>query len=84
MVLIMSENTGFGGQQYISNITEKIKELRKIVDVRGLEIYIEVDEGIKLHNVNEVLDAEANVIVAGSSIFNDNTLENTKSFMNVF
>lgn len=83
MVLLMSVNPGFGGQQYIANSTKKIKELRKLMEDRGISIDIEVDGGIKLSNVREVLGAGANVIVAGSAVFNDKTLENTREFLNV-
>lgn len=83
MVLIMSVNPGFGGQQYIPNTTEKIRALRKMINERGLNVDIEVDGGVKLSNVKEVLDAGANVIVAGSAVFNDKTLENTKAFMEI-
>ena len=83
MVLIMSVNPGFGGQSYIANATDKIKQLYNLIQDRGLNIDIEVDGGIKLHNVQEVLDAGANVIVAGSAVFGKNTLENTKAFMEV-
>ena len=83
MVLIMSVNPGFGGQQYISYITEKIRDLKAIIEERRLNINIEVDGGIKLNNVEEVLKAGANVIVAGSAVFNDETLKNTKAFMDI-
>ena len=83
MVLIMSVNPGFGGQAYIPNTTAKIKALRKMIDERGLNVDIEVDGGVKLSNVKEVLEAGANVIVAGSAVFNDKTLENTKAFMEI-
>ena len=83
MVLIMSVNPGFGGQEYIGNITGKIRELKQKIDDRQLNVDIEVDGGIKLHNVKEVLDAGANVIVAGSAVFNENTAENARQFMDV-
>lgn len=83
MVLIMSVNPGFGGQQYISYITEKIRDLKVMIKKRGLNIDVEVDGGIKLNNVEEVLKAGANVIVAGSAVFNDETLKNTKAFMDI-
>ena len=79
----MSVNPGFGGQAYIPNTTAKIKALRKMIDERGLNVDIEVDGGVKLSNVKEVLEAGANVIVAGSAVFNDKTLENTKAFMEI-
>ena len=83
MVLIMSVNPGFGGQKYISNITGKIQALRKTLDEKGLNVDIEVDGGVKVQNVEEVLGAGANVIVAGSAVFGDATLENTKAFMQI-
>lgn len=83
MVLIMSVNPGFGGQKYITTITKKIRELRTIIEQKGLKTDIETDGGIKLHNIREVLEAGANVIVAGSAVFNYNTLDNTKTFINV-
>ena len=71
MVLVMSVNPGFGGQSYIPTSTEKITRLRKMLDEMGREeVDIEVDGGIKTHNIAEVVDAGANVIVAGSAIFN--------------
>lgn len=83
MILIMSVNPGFGGQLYIPNTTKKIRDLREMIDKKGLCIDIEVDGGIKLGNVREILEAGANVIVAGSAVFNENTLENTKAFMDI-
>lgn len=69
MVLIMSVNPGFGGQRYIQFCTEKIKNLRKMADKLNPGLDIEVDGGITLENLNEVVDAGANVIVAGSTIY---------------
>lgn len=69
MVLIMSVNPGFGGQSYISTCTDKIKRLRKMIDDRGLQIDIQVDGGIKADNVGVVLEAGADIIVAGSALF---------------
>lgn len=70
MVLLMSVNPGFGGQSYIPVVTKKIKELRELIDEMGLDIDIEVDGGVKPSNISEVVNAGANVIVAGSAIFN--------------
>ena len=70
MVLLMSVNPGFGGQSYIPVVTQKIKELRALIDEMGLDIDIEVDGGVKPSNISEVVNAGANVIVAGSAIFN--------------
>ena len=70
MVLLMSVNPGFGGQSYIPVVTEKIKELKALIDEMNLDIDIEVDGGVKPSNIAEVVNAGANVIVAGSAIFN--------------
>lgn len=83
MVLLMSVNPGFGGQKYIESCTGKIQALRKMIDERGLSVDIEVDGGIKLDNVQKVLDAGANVIVAGSAVFAGNAEQNVKDFLKV-
>lgn len=69
MVLIMSVNPGFGGQKFIESSVEKIKKLKEIITEKGLNIDIEVDGGITKDNVKKVVDAGANIIVAGSAIF---------------
>ena len=72
MVLIMSVNPGFGGQSYIPTSTAKISRLRKMLDNIGREdVDIEVDGGVKIHNAAEIVKAGANILVAGSAIFND-------------
>ena len=68
-VLIMSVNPGFGGQAFIPNVLPKIRELRAEIVRRGLDVDIEVDGGIKVDNVAVVAEAGANVIVAGSAVF---------------
>ena len=76
----MSVNPGFGGQSYIPVVTEKIKELKALIDKMNLDIDIEVDGGVKPSNIAEVVNAGANVIVAGSAIFNaGNIYEAVKS-----
>lgn len=80
MVLIMSVNPGFGGQKYIESSTRKIAELRGIIESRGLKTDIEVDGGINLNNVSEVINAGANVIVAGSAVFNGDAAANVAAF----
>ncbi|MEN8173604.1 MAG: ribulose-phosphate 3-epimerase, partial [Chloroflexota bacterium] len=73
LVLIMSVNPGFGGQSYIPSSTDKISRMRKMINNFGKsDIDLEVDGGIKLHNIAEIAAAGANVIVAGSAIFNQN------------
>ncbi len=77
MVLLMSVNPGFGGQSYIQATTEKIKRLKKMISDAGLFCEIEVDGGINLNNVKEVVHAGADVIVAGSAIFNTPDIDET-------
>lgn len=84
MVLLMSVNPGFGGQKYIDNVTGKIKSLRKMVDERNLNVEIEVDGGITLSNAKEVIEAGADVLVAGSAVFNGDKEKNIKEFMRIF
>jgi ribulose-phosphate 3-epimerase len=68
-VLIMSVNPGFGGQSFIPSALEKITQLRAMIDRKGYSIDIEVDGGIKVDNIAEVVAAGANVIVSGSGVF---------------
>lgn len=84
MFLIMSVEPGFGGQAFIPESLDKIRALRALLSEKGLDTDIEVDGGIYLTNVKEVLDAGANVIVAGSAVFKGNIGENVKGFMEIF
>jgi ribulose-phosphate 3-epimerase len=68
-VLLMSVNPGFGGQSFIPSALEKIAQLRARIDEKGYAIDIEVDGGIKLDNIGQVVAAGANVIVSGSGVF---------------
>lgn len=77
MVLIMTVNPGFGGQTFIKNTISKIKELKSVIDSKNLNIDIQVDGGIKPENVQKVVSAGANVIVAGSAIFNSDDIQKT-------
>lgn len=83
MVLIMSVNPGFGGQTLIPYTVQKIRDLKKLIETKGLKIDIEVDGGVNLDNVAEILDAGANIIVAGSAVFNGDITENTESFLRI-
>ena len=84
MVLIMSVHPGFGGQKFIENSLEKIRETRAMITAKGLQTDIQVDGGIYLTNVREVLDAGANIIVAGSAVFKGGkAAENTRQFMEI-
>ncbi|MBC8631043.1 ribulose-phosphate 3-epimerase [[Eubacterium] tenue] len=77
MVLIMTVNPGFGGQSFIDSMVDKIKEVKSLIDEQGLNVDIQVDGGIKPSNVDKVVKAGANVIVAGSAIFNSDDIEAT-------
>jgi len=68
-VLIMSVNPGFGGQAFIPNVLPKLRELRQEIERRGLDVDIEIDGGIKVDNVATAVEAGANVLVAGSAVF---------------
>ena len=83
MVLIMTVNPGFGGQKFIPYTMDKVRELKRIVDQKGLKVDIEVDGGINLENVEQILDAGANVIVAGSAVFKGEIEENVKRFLDI-
>lgn len=84
MVLIMSVNPGFGGQSFIPLALDKIKSLKEVITQKQLDIDIEVDGGINLANVAEVLEAGANVIVAGTAVFSGDIKENVAAFKSTF
>ena len=69
MILVMTVFPGFGGQAFIPDVLSKIKEIRKIIDRRKLQILVEADGGIKTDNIDRVVSAGAEVIVSGSGIF---------------
>ena len=80
MILIMTVEPGFGGQKFIAETMDKIRKTRQMLDEKGLSTDLEVDGGINCDNLKEVIDAGANVIVAGSSIFKANIKENISNF----
>ena len=84
MLLIMTVEPGFGGQKYIPSSTEKIVEARAIANRCNPNMDIQVDGGITIDNVKTVLDAGANVIVAGSAVFKNGLGENVKAFLEAF
>lgn len=84
MLLVMTVEPGFGGQKYIPESTERIRQVRKMADEMELDLDIQVDGGITLDNVKTVLEAGANVIVAGSSVFGDHITENVKQYLAQF
>ena len=69
LVCLMSVNPGFGGQKFIPNTIEKIKQLRKMIDERGLNVHIEIDGGVTLENAPAIIAAGADVLVAGNTVF---------------
>ncbi|MBC7961080.1 MAG: ribulose-phosphate 3-epimerase [Vallitaleaceae bacterium] len=75
MVLIMTVNPGFGGQSFIESSIGKIKEMKKMIDDQNLNCVIQVDGGITLDNIQRVVEAGAQVIVAGSSVFGANDVD---------
>lgn len=82
MILIMTVEPGFGGQKIIPETIEKVRMTRKILSEKKLDhVDIQVDGGITIDNVDEVLDAGANVIVAGSAVFKGSPSDNTKNFL---
>lgn len=81
MVLLMTVNPGFGGQKLIPYTIDKVRDLKKMIDKKGLKTDIEVDGGITLENVGKIMDAGANIIVAGSAVFNGDIEENVSRFL---
>ncbi len=81
MVLIMSVEPGFGGQKFMPASLDKIRVVKALAEDRNKELYIQVDGGITLDNVSEVIAAGANVIVAGSAVFKGDKAANVKNFM---
>ena len=81
MVLLMSVNPGFGGQNFIPSVIDKITRLRQMIDDKNLEIRLEVDGGIKLDNISEVAKAGADTFVSGSGIFGERNYQEVISKM---
>ena len=77
MVLLMTVNPGFGGQKFISSMLEKIRRLRQMIVASGRAVDLEVDGGINARTAREVIDAGANVLVAGSAIYGSNDIVQT-------
>lgn len=84
MILLMTVEPGFGGQKYMEGSTERIRRVRELIDQRGCRADIEVDGGITIDNVKTVLEAGANVIVAGSSVFRGDICKNVKAMLQRF
>ncbi|MDF2842229.1 MAG: rpe [Herbinix sp.] len=84
MVLIMSVNPGFGGQVFLPSMLQKIESMREMIAKNGNKIDIEVDGGITSQNVEQVIKAGANIIVAGTSVFKGDMKENVTEFQDKF
>jgi ribulose-phosphate 3-epimerase len=69
LVCLMSVNPGFGGQKFIPNTLNKIKELRNMIDAAGVNVHIEIDGGVTLDNAQSIISAGADVLVAGNTVF---------------
>jgi ribulose-phosphate 3-epimerase len=69
LVNVMSVNPGFGGQKFIEYTMEKIRQLRKMIDERGLDVHIEIDGGVTLENAASIIAAGADTLIAGSTVF---------------
>ncbi len=81
LVCLMSVNPGFGGQAFIPHTLQKIKQLRKMINDQNLSVKIEIDGGVNLTNAKLIIDAGADVLVAGSSVFNaENPTETIAAF----
>ena len=83
VVLLMSVNPGFGGQQFIERTYEKVRKLRKMIVEQNASALIEVDGGVNASNVEAMLKAGANVIVAGSAVFNGDLEKNVSDFQTI-
>ena len=83
MILVMSVNPGFGGQQFIPETLEKLRDVSEQVKKSGKNIDIEVDGGVTLENVSEIIKAGANVIVSGSSVFKGDIAGNVTEFLKI-
>ena len=79
----MTVNPGYGGQTLIPYTLDKVRDLRSMIRKKGLNTDIEVDGGINLDNVSEVLDAGANIIVSGSSVFRGDINDNVEQFLEI-
>lgn len=83
MVLVMSVHPGFGGQKFLTGSVEKVKEVRRLLQEKNLQRDLQIDGGINLDNLPSVLEAGANVIVAGSAIFKGDPAENVRKFKDI-
>ena len=83
IVLLMSVNPGFGGQSFIPETLNKLREARKIIDASGRDIRLEIDGGVKVDNIREVAEAGADMFVAGSAVFGARSESDTNDYDSV-
>lgn len=83
MVLVMSVNPGFGGQSFIHSQLDKVKTIRTMIDKTGRNIDLEIDGGINAQTAKLAIEAGADVLVAGSAVFNKNPADYAKNIMNL-
>lgn len=83
LILIMGVHPGFGGQKLIPETFNRLRQVRQLLNERDLDLDVQVDGGVHLGNVGEILDAGANVIVTGSAVFNGDVEANTRKFMEI-
>ncbi len=83
LVLVMSVNPGFGGQEFIPSTLQKIAAIRHMIDDTGKDILLEVDGGITAQNAKDVIDAGANIIVAGTAVFKGNYKKNIEALRGI-
>jgi len=81
LVLLMSVNPGFGGQQFIPSVLDKVRAVRKLIDATGRSIRLEIDGGVKVDNIGEIARAGADTFVAGSAIFGSRDYKSTIAAM---
>lgn len=84
MVLIMTVNPGFGGQKFIPYTLDKVRTLRHTMEKRGIRADIQVDGGVSTANVREIMDAGANIFVAGSAVYGHDAAAKTREFVKIF
>lgn len=77
MILLMSVNPGFGGQSFIPETLNKTRKVRQLIDQSGFDIRLEIDGGVKINNIKEIMQAGADTFVAGSAIFNTENYKST-------
>lgn len=84
VVMLMSVNPGFGGQKFIPGTLDRIRRLRAMINERGLNVDIEIDGGVSTANAGELIEAGANILVAGSAVYKGDVKANVRDFLEVF